>query len=168
MVIIPARLELHPEANGYLITCPAIRAQDGGTSLELSVFSGRLTCGLRPVAARELNTGDERRLGTDHAAELIGDRGEHLGQPRASGYQRGHPPQRGLLIGKLTQPRLARWITVRPRVSGTAHAGAGVWRVHKADASPALGGPALLLAGLGASRDDATTPTRDRAPAHVP
>ena len=39
-------------------------------------------------------------------AEFISDRGEHLGQPRAAGDQRGHVPQRGLLIGKLAQPCL--------------------------------------------------------------
>src|ERR1700704_6183459 len=32
----------------------------------------------------------------------------------------------------------------RPRVGGTVHAGAGVWRVHTADGSPMLGGPATL------------------------
>jgi hypothetical protein len=58
------------------------------------------------VAAGELNTGHERRFGTDEVTQLIGDRVEHLGRPRTAGYQRGHAPQRGLLIGKLTQPRL--------------------------------------------------------------
>jgi hypothetical protein len=73
-----------------------------------------------------INAGDERRLGADQAAELIGDRGEHLGRPRPAGYQRGHPPQRGLLLGQLTQPRLAGWITARPPFGGMAHAGAGI------------------------------------------
>jgi hypothetical protein len=36
-------------------------------------------------------------------AEFISDRGEHIGWPRAVSDQRGHAPQRGLLIGKLTQ-----------------------------------------------------------------
>jgi hypothetical protein len=38
-------------------------------------------------------------------AELVSDRGEHLGWPRATSDQRGHAPQRGLLIGKPAQPR---------------------------------------------------------------
>jgi hypothetical protein len=32
----------------------------------------------------------------------------------------------------------------RLRVSGTVHAGAGVWRVHNADGNPMLRGPATL------------------------
>ena len=39
-------------------------------------------------------------------AEFISDRGEHIGRPRAASDQRGHAPQRGLLIGKLAQPCL--------------------------------------------------------------
>ena len=91
-----------------------------------------------------VNAGDERRLGTDQAAELVGDRGEHLGRPRAVGYQRGHAPQRGLLIGQLTQPCLVGRIMARPCDRGLARVGAGVWRVHKADGSPMPGGPATL------------------------
>jgi hypothetical protein len=49
-------------------------------------------------------------------AELIGDRAEHLGRPGTPGYQRGHPPQRGLLIGKLMHSCLVDWTTARPRV----------------------------------------------------
>jgi hypothetical protein len=91
-----------------------------------------------------IDAGDERRLGTDQAAEFIRDGGEHLGRPRPAGYQRGHAPQCGLLIGKLTQPCPAGWITARPRIGGMAHIGAGVWRVHEADGSPMLGGPTAL------------------------
>lgn len=46
------------------------------------------------------------RLSADQAGELIRDRAEHLGGLRAAGDQRGHPPQRGLLARKLTQPCL--------------------------------------------------------------
>jgi hypothetical protein len=35
-------------------------------------------------------------------------------------HQRSHLPQRGLLLGKLTQPRLIRWITAHPPVGGTS------------------------------------------------
>ncbi len=96
------------------------------------------------LPGRVIKAGDERRLGADQAAEFIGDRGEHLGRPRAAGYQRGHAPQRGLLIGQLTQPCLVGWIMARPRVGGMARVGAAVWRVHKADGSPMLGGPLAL------------------------
>ncbi len=50
-------------------------------------------------------------------------------------HQRGHPSQRGLLLGQLTQPRLIGWITARPPVGGT---GAGIWRVHKATVTRCL------------------------------
>ena len=60
---------------------------------------------------------------------------------RAAGDERGHAPQRGLLIGKLTQPCLVGWIMIRPRADGMAHIGAGVWRIHNADGSPMPGGP---------------------------
>jgi hypothetical protein len=33
-----------------------------------------------------INAGDEGRLGTDQAAELIGDGSEHLGRPGTRGY----------------------------------------------------------------------------------
>jgi hypothetical protein len=91
-----------------------------------------------------INTGDERRLGADEVAELIGDRTEHLDRLRAAGYQRGHPAQRGLLIGQLTQPCLVRWIMARPRAHGMALIAAIIWRVHKADGSPLLCGPLAL------------------------
>jgi hypothetical protein len=63
-------------------------------------------------------------------------------------HQRRDPPQRGLLIGKLAQPRLIGWITAHPHVGGT---GAVTYRLHKADGNPAPGrrqrlrrGPARL------------------------
>jgi len=82
--------------------------------------------GLPALPGRVINAGDERRLGAGQAAELIGDRAEHLGRPRPAGHQRGHPPQRGLLLGQLTQPPLAGRITARPPFGGMAHAGAGI------------------------------------------
>jgi len=99
-----------------------------------------------------VNAGDERRLGTDQAAEFVRDRREHLRRPRAVSYQRGHAPQRGLLIGKLTQPCLVGRIMARPCDRGLAHVSAGVWRVHKADGSPMPGGPATLGAAAGGNR----------------
>ena len=127
-------LQLDPEADRDLVTDPAIGPDDGDMPLEFSALPGQV-----------INAGDERRLGTDQVAELIGDRGEHLGRPRPAGHQRGHPPQRGLLVGKPTQPCLAGWITARRRVGGTARVGAGIWRVHNADGSPAHSGPATLV-----------------------
>ena len=127
-------LQPDPEADRYLVTDPAIGPDDGDMPLEFPALPGQV-----------INAGDERRLGTDQAAQLIGDRAEHLGRPRPAGYQRGHPPQRGLLLRKLTQPCLAGWITARRRVGGMARVGAGIWRVHNADGSPAHGGPATLV-----------------------
>src|SRR5690242_18883690 len=66
----------------------------------------------------EVNAGDERRLGADQPAELVRDRGAHLVRPGAAGHQRGHPPQRRLLTGKLARP--VRLITARPGVGGAA------------------------------------------------
>jgi hypothetical protein len=43
-------------------------------------------------------------------------------------------------------PGLVRLITARPRGGGTAHAGSGVWRAHKADGSP-MPGAKLLRPG---------------------
>jgi len=68
------------------------------------------------VAAGELNLVHERRLGADEVAQLIGDRAEHLGRPGTTGYERGHPPQRSLLIGKLMHSCLVDWTTARPCV----------------------------------------------------
>jgi hypothetical protein len=49
---------------------------------------------------RGINAGDERRLGADQAAEFVRDRGEHRRGRHAAGYQCGHSPQRGLLVGE--------------------------------------------------------------------
>jgi len=118
------RPELPAEADRCLITYAAIGPYDGGIPVDLSALPGQL------IHAR-----DERRLSADQVAELIGDRGEHLGRPCAAGYQRGHAAQRGLLIGQPTQPRLVGWIMGRRRVCGTSPVGAGIWRVHKGDGS---------------------------------
>ena len=66
----------------------------------------------------------------------VGDDREHLLRWFAPRHQRGYPPQRGLLLGKLTQPCLIGRITAYPPVDGMARTGAGVWRVHMTDASP--------------------------------
>ncbi len=39
-------------------------------------------------------------------------------------HQRRYPPQRGLLLGQLTQPPLIGWITAHPPVGGMARTGA--------------------------------------------
>jgi hypothetical protein len=75
-----------------------------------------------------INAGDERGLGTDQPAQLIGHRRKHLSRPGAAGHQRGHAPQRGLLTGKLTQPCPVHRITARPRIGSMVHIGSGVWR----------------------------------------
>jgi hypothetical protein len=75
---------------------------------------------------------------------LLRNKREQLVRRRSARYQRGHAPQRGLLINKLTRPCLARWLDARPRVGGMTHVGAAVWRVHEADGSPTLSGPAML------------------------
>jgi hypothetical protein len=72
--------------------------------------------------------------------DFLGDGREDLGRLYPPGHQRGHPAQRSLLLGQLTQPCLVRRITARPRAGGAAHIGAGVWRVHTADGSPMPGG----------------------------
>jgi len=80
------------------------------------------------------------------SADLLGDRREDLDWVDSAGYQRGQAPQCGLLIGKLKQPGLVGWIMADLRIGGSAHVGAGVWRVHKADGSPMLGGPTRQVA----------------------
>jgi hypothetical protein len=70
------------------------------------------------VAAGKVHTGHKRRLGADEVAQLIGVRAEPLGRPGAPGYERGHPPQRSLLIGKLMHSCLVDWTTARPCVDG--------------------------------------------------
>ena len=51
--------------------------------------------------------------------DLLGDRREHRLWGFAPGHQRGHPPQRGLLLGQLTQPRLIGRITAHLPARGT-------------------------------------------------
>ena len=80
-------------------------------------------------------------VGLKQLPGLLGNRSEQLVRRRSARHQRGHPPQRGLLIGKLTQPRLAGCIMALRRVYGMAHVGAGIGRIHKADGSPVPGGP---------------------------
>ena len=130
------RHQLEAEANRYFRTGAAMRGRDDTGPIGVPVVSGRLTCGHWPVAAGELNTGHERRLGADEVAQLIGDRAEYLGRPGTPGYERGHPPQRSLLIGKLMHPCPVDWTSARPRVDGLAYIVAGVRRIHKADGSP--------------------------------
>jgi hypothetical protein len=89
-------------------------------------------------------SGDERRLGTNQLAQLIDNRREHLIRPGTTGDQRGHPPQRGLLADKLTQPCPARRITARPRVVDMIHVGSGVGSASNADGSPMLTGRLAL------------------------
>jgi hypothetical protein len=82
------------------------------------------------VTAGKLNTGHDRCLGANEVAQLVGDGAEHLGGPGTLGCERGHPPQRGVLIGKLAQPCLAGRTADRPRADGVTEARASVWRAH--------------------------------------
>ena len=61
----------------------------------------------------------DREVDRQQPADLPGDRGEHLLRWSRPGHQRRHPPQRGLLLGQLTEPRLIGWVTAHPRVRGT-------------------------------------------------
>ena len=137
-------LQPDPEANWYFITYLAIGPDDGDKPVELRAFLQRL-----------INAGDERRLGADQPREFVSDRGEHLARSRPAGHQSRYPPQRGLLLGQPTQPGRAGWIMARPR-AGTAHVGAGIWRVHNADGSPVLGGPAMLALAVTAFSSSAS------------
>ena len=78
---------------------------------------------------------------------LPGDGREYRLRWFAPPDQRSHLPQRGLLVGKLPQPCLAAGTAARRRTGGMARAGAGIWRVHKADGSPVPSG----AAGAGAA-----------------
>jgi hypothetical protein len=44
----------------------------------------------------------DREVDRQEPADLLGDRGEHLLRRGRLSHQRGHPPQRGLLLGQLT------------------------------------------------------------------
>jgi hypothetical protein len=52
-----------------------------------------------------LVTDQGRQLDAKQLPDLLGDGGEHRFGGFAPRHQRGHPPQRGLLLGQLTQPR---------------------------------------------------------------
>jgi hypothetical protein len=69
------RLQLPAKADRCLITYPAIGPYDGGIALNLAALPGQ-----------SIKAGDERRLSADQAAELIGDRAEHLGRLGAAGH----------------------------------------------------------------------------------
>jgi hypothetical protein len=84
--------------------CPGARPGPGADDLE---------CVLRVVADQD------REVDRQEPANLLGDRSEHLLRRSRPGHQRGHPPQRGLLLGELTQLRLIGWITARLLVGGT-------------------------------------------------
>src|SRR6266478_2780601 len=97
--------------------------------LRLRALPGRARRGNpRRVGTGKVNAGDERRLGADQPAELVRDRREHLARAGAAGHQRGHPPQRGLLVGKPARPVLVQLTTARPGVGGAPLAAPGIWR----------------------------------------
>ena len=130
-----------PEADRYLVTDPAVGPDDGDISRRLPALRGRL-----------VNAGDERGIGADQAAELIGDRAEHLG-PAAPRWPPAWPPAAARPAPRQApQPRLAGRITACPRVGGMAPVGAGIWRVHTADGSPMSGRPTTLGPRRAASR----------------
>jgi hypothetical protein len=60
-----------------------------------------------------------RQVDAEQPPDLLADRGEHRLRRLAARHQRGHPPQRGLLLGELAGPRLAGRITALPPVRGT-------------------------------------------------
>jgi hypothetical protein len=61
-----------------------------------------------------------RRIDRKQLPDLLGNRREHLFWWRPACHQRGDPPQCGLLLGQLTQPRLLARITANPAVVGAA------------------------------------------------
>jgi hypothetical protein len=84
-----------PDANGKVFACCA-PGRDGG----------RRTAGLVADQGRQLDA--------KQPPDLLGDRCEHRLWRNRLGHQRRHPPQRGLLLGQLAQPRLIGWITAYP------------------------------------------------------
>ena len=89
-------------------TLPVADGRDGLASPSPAGDDGRRAVG--PVA-------DHRHLvGLKQLPCLLGNRSEQLVRRRSARHQRGYPPQRGLLIGKLTQPRLAGCIMALRRV----------------------------------------------------
>ena len=60
-----------------------------------------------------------RQVDAKQLPDLLGDRREHHLRRFAPRHQRGHPPQRGLLVGQLTQSCLTGRITANPPVGGT-------------------------------------------------
>ena len=86
--------------------------------------------------------------GGQHPPGLPGDCREHLLRRHPTRHQRRDPPQRRLLVGKLTQPCLIGRITAHPPVGGMARTGAGIWRVHTTDGSLVPGGRQRLRRSL--------------------
>jgi hypothetical protein len=107
---------------------PPAAHREAGRAHAPPAEEGNRTLGL--VAAQN------RRIDRKQLPDLLGDRGEHLLRRSRPGHQGGHPPQGGLLLGQLAQPRLIGWITARYLVNGTA----SVWRVHKATVVRCLAG----------------------------
>ena len=96
---------------------------------------------------RRIEPDQDRLVDLQQPADLLGDRREHLLRRSRLGYQRRHPPQRGLRLGKLPQPCLVGWIAAPPAVGGRTRADGLIWRVHMTDGSPVPGGAATFEAG---------------------
>src|SRR5580693_3351849 len=64
-----------------------------------------------------------RQLDAKQLPDLFGHRGEYCLRRRRLGHQRGHPPQRGLLLDELTQPRPTGWVTTGWVTTGWVTAG---------------------------------------------
>ena len=117
-----------PAAHGEVFACRA-PGRDGG----------HRTAGLAAAHGHQIDG--------EQLPDLLGDGREHRLGGFAPGHQRGHPPQRGLLLGQLTQPRLIGRIPAHLPVRGT-----GAWRVHKATVTRCLAGSneraAAFMAGV--------------------
>ena len=67
--------------------------------------------------------------------DLLGDRREHLLRRGRLGHQCRHPPQRGLLLRQLTQPRVSGWIAADHR---DGEVGTVTYRIHMVTVTPLL------------------------------
>jgi len=78
---------------------------------------------MRPVV---LVAAHRRGVETQKPVDLLSDRREHLLWRRAAGDKCRDPPQRRLLVGKLTQPGLIGRVTAHLPVGGMARTDGGI------------------------------------------
>jgi hypothetical protein len=79
----PTAIESSPHAteNKCSIAVPPTRMR-----AVRSTYDGRIALNLPVLPGQLVKAGDERRFGTDQAAEFVGDRAGHLARPPAAGY----------------------------------------------------------------------------------